>query len=105
MMRPASLLMVLWSALAFPAGATAAQYTITINNMTFGPAPKHLKVGDTINWKNEDIFRHTATDRNGAFDLILKPGSEATVTLKRAGQFKVYCRYHPGMTLQLSVAK
>lgn len=105
-MRPAYMAMALVLAAAFPSGAaSAARYTIAIRDMQFGPAPKHLRVGDEITWKNEDIFRHTATARDGAFDLTLDPGASATITLRKAGDVAVYCRYHPGMTVRLSVGK
>ncbi|HVY84986.1 MAG TPA: hypothetical protein VG943_07625 [Caulobacterales bacterium] len=73
-------------------------------NMKFGPAPQSARVGDAIEWRNDDMFRHTATVA-GLFDVDLKPGARAKVTLKKAGAFKVYCRYHPTMTLTLRIAK
>ena len=63
-----------------------------------------LKTGDTIQWKNGDIFRHTATAA-GLFDLDLAPGAEGEVTLKKSGVLTVICRYHPNMRLRLSVEK
>jgi plastocyanin len=87
-----------------PAGANAAQYVITMSNMKFGPPPAHLHVGDTIVWKNGDIFRHTATVK-GAFDVDLPAGKSGTVTLKSAGVLDVTCRFHPTMKLRLAVAK
>lgn len=82
----------------------AAPYVIEIDNMKFGAAPEALKAGDVITWKNNDILRHTATARNGDFDVVLAPGASATVTLKTAGIVTVLCRYHPNMTLRLDVA-
>jgi plastocyanin len=103
-MKPAAgLLAGLWT-WALLAGAHAAEYSVAMANMKFGPAPENAKVGDTIEWRNDDIFRHTATV-SGLFDVDLKPGARAKVTLKKAGAFKVYCRYHPTMTLTLKVAK
>lgn len=88
-------------ALALP--AEAAHHTIEIKNMAFGPAPAGLKVGDTIEWKNSDMFRHTATVRTGAFDLDIPPGGHAQAMLQKAGTLNIYCRYHPTMTLRLTV--
>jgi plastocyanin len=76
---------------------------VRIKDMTFGPAPATLKVGDTIRWQNDDILQHTATAKTGRFDLVLPPGKSATVTLQQAGKVTVFCRYHPGMTLQLTI--
>lgn len=85
--------------------AEAARYVVEIKNMAFGPPPAHLMVGDVLQWKNSDIFRHSATAAGGAFDLDLEPGAHGDVTLKKAGTLAVHCRYHPNMTLTLTVAK
>ena len=84
-----------------PAPAT---YTVTIANMAFGPAPDGLRVGDTIEWVNADIFQHSATAKDGSFDADLPPHAHARTVLKKAGQIDVYCRYHPGMSGRLAVA-
>ena len=82
-----------------PRGTT---HTVTIKGMAFGPAPQGLKAGDTIEWVNEDIFEHTATARDGSFDVDLKPHDKAHTRIGRRTQ--VYCRFHPGMILTLDVA-
>jgi plastocyanin len=87
------------------ADASAATHTITIRDMRYGRAPATLTVGDTVIWKNEDIFQHTATDKAGAFDVKLPPGASASVTLTRAGRLQVFCRYHPEMVLRLEVRR
>jgi plastocyanin len=87
------------------AAPVARAYAIHLKNLKFGPAPQRLRVGDTIEWVNDDIFRHTATARNGAFDVDLLPGAKAQVLLKRAGAIDYYCRYHPGMTGRFMVAR
>jgi len=85
--------------------AAAPVATIVIDKMAFGPAPKGLRVGQVVAWDNRDVLQHTATARGGGFDLMLKPGGKGQTKLKRAGRIAVYCRYHPGMTLMLNVAK
>jgi plastocyanin len=88
------------------AGPAAAKvYTVTIRDMAFGPLPKTLKVGDAIEWVNADLFRHSATARDNSFDVELNPRGRARTALKKAGQISFYCRFHPGMTGRLSVAK
>ena len=69
-----------------------------------GPMPTDVRVGDTIEWVNRDIFQHTATARNGLFDVEIKPKQRVRVTLDRPGEIAIYCRYHPGMTASLLVA-
>jgi len=102
-MRPGLILACLLGASALPADAQAAHYVVDIADMAFGPAPARLVVGDTIEWKNSDIFRHTATARDGQFDLDLRPCGRAAVTLSKAGAVQVYCRFHPNMTMRLMV--
>ena len=87
-----------------PHPAEAARYVIEIKDIAFGPAPRHQKVGDTIVWRNNDMFRHTATAKPG-FDLHLAPGAEGEVTLQKSGVLNVICRYHPNMTMRLAVEK
>ncbi|HEY3949214.1 cupredoxin domain-containing protein [Phenylobacterium sp.] len=94
--------------LAKPHAAAAgkpALYVITLDNMKFGPAPAHVKVGDTIEWDNNDIFLHSATARDTSFNVELKPKARMRMTFIRPGVFPFYCRYHPGMTGTLVVSK
>lgn len=92
--------------LAAPASGWAkpAVHVIRIAQMAFAAAPAGLRVGDTIEWVNGDLFEHTVTARNGAFDLDIKPSKSARVVLKASGAIEVYCRFHPGMTGRLTVA-
>ncbi|OWV80448.1 amicyanin [Rhizobium sp. R635] len=83
--------------------ASAADYQLTIAGMTFGPAPAELHVGDVIVWRNDDIFRHTATARDNSFDVDLPPKSEARMTVGRVGTVDFYCRFHRAMTGKLDV--
>lgn len=101
-MRAAAVLAVL--ALAGCGKPEPKVYTVTLAGMGFSAAPPELHVGDTIEWDNADIFQHTATARNGAFDVDLPPKSRARTVLRQAGPIDFYCRYHPGMTGRLAVA-
>jgi plastocyanin len=95
-------LLLAWTA---PQPAEAARHVIEIRNMAFAAPPPGLKAGDTILWKNADIFRHTATDRKGSFDLDLEPGAQGETVLRNPGALDVFCRYHPNMVLHLTVGK
>jgi plastocyanin len=89
---------------ALPAFAGPADRPpVVIQNMAFGAAPTGLKVGQTLLFKNDDAFEHTATAK-GDFDLDLKPGQSGSVVLKHAGTIQVVCRYHPTMRLTLVVS-
>lgn len=90
------------SAVKRPAGKT---YTITMSNLAYGPAPARLHVGDAILWVNADILQHTATAKDGRFDVDLKPKAQARTILTKPGQVTFFCRYHPGMTGKLLVER
>ena len=84
-------------------GAGAAEFEIAIAKMKFGPAPAELKIGDVIVWRNDDIFRHTATARDKSFDIDLPPKAEVRMTISKAGMVDYYCRFHPAMVGKLDV--
>lgn len=105
MSRCAGALAAFLLAAVFPTAASAASHVVEINGMKFGAVPKNLKVGDEVTWKNNDILSHTATARDGAFDLRLPPGANGTITLKRAGRMSIFCRYHPDMVLELVIGR
>ena len=75
----------------------AATVEITIDNLVFSPAEATAKVGDTIVWINKDIFAHTATARNGDWDIAQPPKKSVPLVLKKAGSVDYYCRHHPNM--------
>ena len=98
----ASVMAVLLSAaIAVPAHAATIQ--ITIENMEFAPAEVSARVGDTIEWINKDVLVHTATARNGDFDVTTPPKKTVTSLLKKAGTVEYYCRYHPNMKAVLRI--
>lgn len=70
---------------------------ITIHDMTFGPSPASARVGDTIEWTNQDVVDHTATSETRAWDVTVPAGKSARVVIKKAGTFDYYCRFHPTM--------
>jgi plastocyanin len=83
--------------------ARAATIEITMENLVISPAEVSAKVGDTIAWINKDVFAHTATAKNGDFDVTLPPRKSATSILKKAGTVEYYCRYHPNMKATLKI--
>lgn len=85
--------------------ARAATIQISMENLEISPAEASAKVGDTIEWINKDVFAHTATARNGDFDVTMPPKKTATVVLKKEGTVDYYCRYHPNMKATLKVER
>jgi plastocyanin len=88
-------------ALAIPSKAATIQ--VVMENLAISPAEASAKVGDTIEWVNRDVLAHTATARNGDFDVTIPPKKTVTLVLKKAGTIEYYCRFHPNMTASLIV--
>src|SRR3954454_9920720 len=85
--------------------AHAATIQITMENLVVSPTEVSAKVGDTIELINKDILAHTATARNGDFDVAMPPKKTVTFVLKKAGAIEYYCRFHPNMKAVLNVAQ
>jgi plastocyanin len=83
--------------------AHAATIQITMENLVIAPAETSAKVGDTVEWVNKDIFAHTATARDGDFDVTMPPKTTMTLVLKKAGTVDYYCRFHPNMMAVLKI--
>jgi plastocyanin len=88
-------------AMSVPVHASTIQ--ITMDNLVISPADASAKVGDTIEWINKDVFAHTATARNGDWDITLPPKKSGSLILKKAGAVDYYCRFHPNMKATLAV--
>jgi plastocyanin len=89
-------------AMAVPAHAATIQ--IVMEHLAISPAEVSAKVGDTVEWINKDVFVHTATARNGDFDVAMPPKKTVTSVLTKAGAIEYYCRYHPNMKAVLKIA-
>ena len=87
----------------FAVPAHAATIQIMMQDLVFAPAEVSAKVGDTIEWVNKDVFAHTATARNGDFDVNLPPKKTVTSVLNKAGTVEYYCRFHPNMKAVLQI--
>jgi len=93
---------LMFGATAVPAHAATLQ--IVMENLVVSPAEVSARVGDTVEWINKDVFAHTATARNGDFDVTLAPKKTVTSVLTKAGTVEYYCRYHPNMKAVLKIA-
>lgn len=96
------LLALALSIIAVPAHAATIQ--IVMQDLAFEPAEVSAKVGDTIEWVNKDAFLHSATARNGDFDVNIAPKKTVSSVLNKAGTIDYYCRYHPNMKAVLKIA-
>jgi plastocyanin len=86
------------------ATARAETLHITIDKLGFSPPAIDAKVGDTIEWTNNDAFAHTATVKGG-FDVMLAPKKSGSVVVGTAGTLDYYCRFHPNMKGHITVAQ
>jgi len=91
------------ASMAVPVHAATVQ--LSMENLVILPAEVSVKVGDSVEWTNKDEFAHTATARNGDFDVNLPPKTSAAFVVKKAGTVEYYCRYHPNMTATLKIER
>ena len=103
-MTPRWILAIVTVLLAASVSVHAATVQVTMENLVVSPAELSAKVGDTVELINKDIFAHTATARNGDFDVTMPPKKTVTMVLKKAGTVEYYCRFHPNMKATLTIA-
>ncbi|MET0483246.1 MAG: cupredoxin family copper-binding protein [Aestuariivirgaceae bacterium] len=85
--------------------ARAETIRVEIGKLLFAPVEIKARVGDEIEWVNNDFVAHTATARDGRFDVMLEPGKSGRVMLETAGVIDYYCRFHPNMTGRVNVTE
>jgi len=84
--------------------ASGAQHTVVIKQMHFDPPQITVNAGETVEWKNEDIFSHTVTADDGSFDSgLLAPGQSWQISVKNGTTIAYHCRPHPNMTAKVIV--
>ena len=93
-------------AMAAPIGhiGLAATIRVEVKGLTFIPAQITAHSGDTIEWVNDDFVAHTATARNGSWDVQLPPHGTGRAVVKTPGKVAYYCRYHPTMKAVITFA-
>jgi len=83
--------------------AHAETITVTIAKMAFSPLEINAKVGDTIEWVNNDTFAHTATVKGG-WEVMLPVKKSGSMVVEKAETIDYYCRFHPNMKGRITVA-
>lgn len=72
--------------------------------MQFTPAALSVHRGDRIVWANKDLFPHTTTATNKAFDSgSIAAGGSWTYVAKKVGEYSYACAFHPTMKGSLKV--
>jgi plastocyanin len=94
---------IAWAPVAVRSRA-GTTHTISMDGTTFKPASLTIVLGDSVMWKNEDPFPHTATATAGAFDSkALTPGQSFTFKPTAKGDYTYKCSLHPTMRGMLHV--
>jgi len=86
----------------------AATLTVLQKDKQFVPVTLKIKVGDSVNFMNEDPFYHNVFSLSDTknFDLGSFPkGQFKTVVFDKAGKVNVECAIHPDMHLVIEVTK
>jgi plastocyanin len=104
---------VLIAAFAVVAGGSwlaraAGKQTVQQKNKAFSTTELTVKVGDVLEFKNDDDVAHNvfSTSATQAFNTkIQPPGASAEVTFSTEGVVQVRCAIHPQMKLTVHVEK
>ena len=70
---------------------------VVIENSKFMPTDLVISVGTTVEWVNKDSVDHTVSLENGDLDELLPQGATGTLTFNEKGEFRYFCKLHPGM--------
>lgn len=94
--------------LALPTLVQATTLTVEQKDKQFVPVTLNIKVGDSVNFLNQDPFYHNVFSLSDtkSFDLGSFPkGQFKTVVFDKAGKVVVECAIHPNMHLEINVTK
>ena len=82
----------------------ATQHTVTIEGMQFNPPQLTVHRGERIVWVNKDLFPHTVTADDKAFDSgSIGASASWTFTPAKAGDYAYSCSFHPTMKGMIKV--
>jgi plastocyanin len=77
-------------------GSTAAAGAgLTISGNQFSAAT--VTAGTEFTITNKDNVGHTVTDDARSFDVSVPAGGTATLTIPKAGTYKIHCKIHASM--------
>jgi plastocyanin len=90
--------------IAAAAQGTHATYTVTIENMQFSPQNLTVHPGDQVVFVNKDLFPHTATANDKAFDSHdIAANASWKYQAAKPGEYAYSCTYHPTMKGKVTV--
>ncbi len=88
--------------------ATGSSLAVTMKNLAFSPATVQAKVGQTVQWTNQDTPPHNVVYVSGpkfASSGTLNAGDKFTLKLTQAGTIHYICSIHPFMKATIVVTK
>jgi plastocyanin len=76
---------------------------IGMKDLQFGPKLVTVRVGQTVQWTNDEAIPHNVTAKKGATfkSSTMQKGDKST----KAGTVAYVCTFHPGMVGTLNVSK
>lgn len=92
--------------LAIP--AVGAEFTALQKDKSFQPGTLKIKVGDTVDFRNEDNIFHNVFSLSDtkSFDLGSYPkGQSKKVVFDKPGVVDIECSIHPEMHMKVEVTK
>jgi len=73
-------------------------YVISMQIVGFDPPELTVRPGDRVTWVNKDLFPHTATADDKAFDSkSIAPSGKWTFVAGKRGTHTYICTFHPTM--------
>lgn len=86
----------------------ATDYTASQKDKKFNPEKLNIKVGDSVNFINDDNVPHNVYSESPTnhFELgMYRRGQERKVIFDKPGTVQVECLIHPGMKMTVEVSK
>jgi plastocyanin len=96
------------AALCVSLPALADNHTVSQAKKAFAMPVLKAKVGDTVEFRNDDEFAHNVFSLSDTqnFDLgSYKKGEKRAVKLEKEGVIEVECAIHPEMKMKIEVKK
>jgi plastocyanin len=78
-------------------GTEDSPLTVFITSSVYAPNPLTVKVGQFVNFKNNDQTVHSATFDNGTYesgDIPALSAHDVPVQMNATGTFTFHCRFH-----------
>ena len=104
--------LLIFTAVLFCQTSYAKKIVINQKDKAFDKTKVEAKLGDVLEFKNNDPFQHNvfSFSEGNVFDLQTQdPGKSTPITLDpkkfKGGKMKVECAIHPEMVLEVNITK